>query len=120
MTTERPGFPTKKPFCRRLTIMEKPQSALISIHATGGRPSLLRVPRALSNSDAKQAIEQAREKVLTYKMPPPPGLYEGIEKNGLELKKPGDSDWVNVLSPHTTAIRKINCPEGGSAQEIMP
>jgi hypothetical protein len=72
------------------------------------------------SSDAKQAIEQAREKVLTDKTPPPPGLYERIEKNGLELKKPGDSEWADVRSPEAAAIRKVNCPAGGSLQEITP
>jgi hypothetical protein len=70
--------------------------------------------------EAKQAIEQAREQVRTEKVPPPAGLFEDIQKSGIELKRPGESTWVNVRSPQAEAIRKVKCPTGGNVQEVSP
>lgn len=69
---------------------------------------------------AKQAIEQSRAQVVADKSPPPVGLYETIAKTGTEVKRPGDTNWINVDSPQAVTIRKVACPAGGTLQEVNP
>jgi len=70
--------------------------------------------------EAKQALDQARERMVSEKQPPPINLFESITRMGMEVKKPGDSEWVNVSNPKAVAIRKLDCPEGGAPQEVTP
>jgi hypothetical protein len=71
-------------------------------------------------ASAKKAIEDAHEQVVEQKIPPPIGLYESIEKNGLEVKRPGDADWVNVRDPKAKSIEKVTCPSGGTVEQVSP
>jgi hypothetical protein len=70
--------------------------------------------------EARQALEQARAEVITEKIPPPALLYSQIQMSGIELKRPGESNWINVRDPEAAAIRKLNPPAGASVEEILP
>jgi hypothetical protein len=70
--------------------------------------------------EAKQAIEQSRAQVRTENVPPSAALFKDIETSGIEIKKPGESNWVNVRTPQAQAIRKVKCPTGGNVQEVTP
>jgi hypothetical protein len=52
--------------------------------------------------------------------PPAPGVSESIAKSGLEVKKPGDSTWINIADPRAAAIRKVRAPDGSPAQPVLP
>lgn len=67
---------------------------------------------------AKSSLEKAREEAK--KGPPIAGLYERLEATGVEVKKPGDADWVNVKDPKAASIRKVACPSGAAAEPVLP
>ena len=69
-------------------------------------------PRAIKMLDwAKQMAESG---------PPAAGVSESIAKSGLEIKKPGDSTWINIADPRAAAIRKVRAPDGSPAQPVLP
>jgi hypothetical protein len=69
---------------------------------------------------AKQAIEDSRVAVRTEKIPPPAALFDSLAKIGIEVKRPGDSTWVNVSSPQAASIRKVTCPQGQTLRPVYP
>jgi hypothetical protein len=71
-------------------------------------------------AQAKQAIEDSRTAVKTEKIPPPAGLFDSVARTGIEVKRPGDSTWINVSSPQAAAIRKVACPQGQTLQPVYP
>jgi hypothetical protein len=70
--------------------------------------------------EAKQAIENSLTAVKTEKEPPPAGLFDTLAKTGIEVKRPGDSTWINVSSPKAASIRKVACPAGQTLQPVYP
>lgn len=39
---------------------------------------------------------------------------------GVEVKRPGEAQWVRMLSPAGQQIRAAKCPEGGEPQPVLP
>ncbi len=52
--------------------------------------------------------------------PPPAGVNESISRSGVEVKKPGGNDWINVADPRAKSIRQITGPGGAPAQPVLP
>ena len=50
-----------------------------------------------------------------------PSLLEPIRDSGLEVKSPGDKEWVKVTDPKAQAVLKPKCPgDGADLERVMP
>jgi hypothetical protein len=77
-------------------------------------------PRAIKlTHDLEEAIKNARPGD-----PPPPNLGEmqTARRWGLEVKKPGDKDWVSANSSEGIRVEVVKCPDGniGTPDRVYP
>jgi len=75
--------------------------------------------------EAKQKVEQVREQMKNGdKNTPPPGpQYEELMMTGVEVKKPGDKQWVRQMdSQRASTITSVTCPDGktDTLEPVMP
>ncbi len=49
-----------------------------------------------------------------------PSAFEAANETGLEVKSPGDKEWVKITSPKAPAVMKPKCAEGGELRVVRP
>jgi hypothetical protein len=70
---------------------------------------------------AKQALEEAKSYKGTGKAPPNVRQLASIGTTGLEVKRPGDAQWVSQAdAARASRIRTFRCPDGSTPQEVYP
>jgi hypothetical protein len=68
-----------------------------------------------------KALEQARQYRGTGKPPPNVHLLASIGTTGLQVKRPGEAQWVSQADARrATAVRVYRCPDGTTPQEVEP
>jgi hypothetical protein len=69
------------------------------------------------SKDAKEKIEKAKGNKAGDA-----GMAEEIAMTGIEVKKPGDKDWVRQLDPRSAKIMEVKCPDGSTTnlEPVMP
>lgn len=52
--------------------------------------------------------------------PPPKNLAAApnAQRNGRQVKKPGEREWVDVSSPEGSRLTKVACPKGGADRPV--
>jgi hypothetical protein len=52
--------------------------------------------------------------------PPPKNLAAApnAQRNGRQVKKPGEREWVDVSSPEGNRLTKVACPKGGADRPV--
>jgi hypothetical protein len=68
--------------------------------------------------DALQQIRALQQPHPTD--PPQPGVFERIARTGIEIKKPGQSQWVNISDPKAAAVKALATPTGGQVAAVTP
>lgn len=49
------------------------------------------------------------------------GAAQAFSRNGLQVKKPGDDNWVQANSPEGAAVKNVKCPSGdGEPTPVYP
>jgi len=48
------------------------------------------------------------------------GAQRAVSSGGVEVKRPGDQNWVPLESAEGTAIVDVNCPDGGRPLAVLP
>jgi hypothetical protein len=72
-------------------------------------------------ADALKALEVAKSYRGTGKPPPNVGELASIGTTGLEVKRPGDTQWVSQADAmRATRIRVFRCPDGSTPPEVYP
>jgi hypothetical protein len=72
-------------------------------------------------ASAKKALDEASSYAGTGKAPPNVDQLANIGRTGLEVKRPGDSQWVSQANARrATQIRVFKCPDGTTPPEVYP
>lgn len=67
------------------------------------------------------ALEEAKKYKGTNRPPPNIGLITSAGTSGTELKRPGESKWVNGGDGvQASKIRGFRCPDGSTPEEVSP
>jgi hypothetical protein len=70
---------------------------------------------------AKDALAEAQKYKGTGKPPPNARQLASLGTTGLEIKRPGDAQWVSQAdAARATRIRVFRCPDGGTPPEVYP
>lgn len=88
-----------------------------------GKPFVGYLERAIS-PQARAEIEQARrtlmERASKHAVPMPDSdAMEQIARN-LEVKRPGDKEWVAATDPKAGAVYAVTAPGGGTPTRVAP
>ena len=71
--------------------------------------------------EAKAALAEAKSYQGTGKPPPNARALASIGTTGLEVKRPGDAQWVKQGDvARATRIRTFRCPDGSTPAEVYP
>ena len=71
--------------------------------------------------EAKAALAEAKSYQGTGKPPPNARALASIGTTGLEIKRPGDPQWVKQGDvARATRIRTFRCPDGSTPAEVYP
>ena len=88
-----------------------------------GKPFVGYLERA-AGAKEKTFVEQTRKQIITRAATQPSGLPDSdlIEQvtRSLEVKRPGDSNWVNAASAAAVPIYGVKCPGGAAPQPVAP
>jgi hypothetical protein len=72
-------------------------------------------------AEAIKALEEAERYKGTGKPPPNVAQLAAIGTTGLQVKKPGETEWVSQADVRrATRIRVFQCPDGSTPQEVDP
>jgi len=72
-------------------------------------------------AESIKALEEAKSYAGTGKAPPNARQLASIATNGIEIKKPGDTQWTAQGDPVRAArIRVFRCPDGSTPNEVYP
>ena len=70
---------------------------------------------------AKRAFDEAMAYKGTGKAPPNARELASLGTRGIEVKRPGDGQWVSQAdAARATRIRVFKCPDGAAPQEVYP
>ena len=70
---------------------------------------------------AKKALDEASKYAGTGKAPPNVDQLANLGRTGLEVKRPGDAQWVSQADARrATLIRVFKCPDGSTPSEVYP
>ena len=71
--------------------------------------------------EAIAALEEAKKYRGTGKPPPNVHVLASVGTTGLEVKRPGEAQWVSQADVRrATAVRVFRCPDGSTPQEVDP
>jgi hypothetical protein len=71
--------------------------------------------------ESKKALAEATAARGTGKPPPNARALASIGTTGMEVKRPGDAQWVRQSdAARATRIRAFRCPDGSTPQEVYP
>ena len=71
--------------------------------------------------EAIQALKDARAARDAGKPPPNVAALASIGTTGLQVKRPGEAQWVSQAdAKRATAVRVFRCPDGSTPQEVDP
>lgn len=71
-------------------------------------------------AQAKQAMEEFDRDRAAGRQPKNLALVMGADRDGKEVKRPGDAKWVNISDPAARAIMAAVCPDGSEPEAIVP
>lgn len=71
--------------------------------------------------EAIQALQEAAKYKGTGKPPPNARALASVGTTGMQVKRPGDAQWVSQADmARATAIRIFRCPDGSAPTEVEP